>query len=275
MTRGMDFEPGSHDMSKRWRSRWLVGFGLALVQLAACGPEAGGRASSSEQSLLVMANASMREAMGTLIQRFEADSGRRVTLVLGATGNLSTQIENGAPADLFFSADEATIARLQGKGLVRESTTRVYAQGQLALIWRADVEPPSSLHSLVEERYRVVAIANPEHAPYGFAAWEALRAAGVLGEIGPRIVQGESVAQAYQFVRTGNADVALVARSVLEKGRKFLPVADSLHPPLRQAAGVLERSRHPAAADFLAFVAGSEGQAILGEYGFRPLGHEE
>lgn len=249
----------------------LVVLGFALALLFARGMFGGGRAPSSDEPLLVMANASMREAMAALIGRFEADSGTPVTLVLGATGNLSTQVENGAPADLFFSADEATIERLLRKGLIRESTAQVYALGRLVLVWRAGVEPPSSLNSLVQERYRVVAIANPEHAPYGFAAREALRTAGVLEAIEPRVVQGESVTQAYQFVRTGNADVALVARSVVEGDGKFLPIADSLHPPLRQAAGVLERSRHPAAADFLAFVAGAEGQSILGEYGFSAI----
>src|SRR5690606_4802267 len=148
--------------------------------------------------------------------RFESQAGARVDLALGSTGNLAAQIENGAPADLFFAADEATVERLVASGSIRPASVRTYVVGQLVLVWRDEVEPPVGPQALGESRYEVVAIANPEIAPYGAAAREALQQLGVWEAIEPRIVQGENIAQTYQFVQTGNADVALVARSVVD-----------------------------------------------------------
>jgi molybdate transport system substrate-binding protein len=146
-----------------------------------------------------------------------------------------------------------------------------YARGRLVLVWRDGTRPPTSLEALGDARYQAVAIANPEHAPYGAAAREALGRLGIRHAVESRIVLGENVAQAYQFVETGNADVGLVALSVaLADGAPHLPVPDSLHDPILQAAGVLERSTHPDARAFLDFVLGAEGQAMLAQHGLGP-----
>src|SRR5690606_22705966 len=117
-----------------------------------------------------------------------------------------------------------------------------------------------------------VSIANPEHAPYGMAAREALMTAGIWEQVEPRVVYGENVAQAYQFVATGNADVGLVARSVVVDTTVvgYRLVDASLHEPVRQAAAVLLRSTHPQAEPFLDFVLSPAGQRILGRFGFGP-----
>ncbi len=244
---------------------------LALLLGAGCTDRSGG--ASSGEPLLVMAASSLDATMPELIERFSTLSGAEVDLVLGATGSLAAQIENGAPADLFFSADEAAVQRLAERGLLRAGTVLPYAAGRLVLVWRDGAAPPASLGAVAGREYGTVAIANPEHAPYGAAAREALQRLGVWDAVRPRIVQGENVAQTYQLVRTGNADAGLVALSVVEPAATpFLLVDGSLHAPIRQSAAVLERSVHPAAGRFLEFVLSGEGQRILAAHGFGPAG---
>jgi molybdate transport system substrate-binding protein len=257
--------------ARPWRER-VAGAGLfLLLVLTGCGEGGGGEGPG--EPLLVLAAASLNEAMPALLERFEARTGESVDLALGSTGSLAAQIENGAPADLFFAADEATVERLAASGSIRPGSVRRYAEGRLALVWRAGAVRPTSLRAVGEARYEVVAIANPEVAPYGAATREALRRVGVWEAVEGRVVQGESVAQAYQLVRTGNADVALVALSVVDTTpTELVPVDPALHAPIRQAAGVLERSVHPAAAELLAFVLSAEGQAILARHGFGAAG---
>lgn len=208
--------------------------------------------------------------MPELIDRFETRSDIRIDLVLASTGNLAAQIEHGAPGDLFFSADQETVDLLADRGLVRNSTIRTYAVGALVMVRRSGVPRPASLTSLVSPDYGVIAIANPEHAPYGAAAKEALHRAGIWGIVEPRVVQGESIAQTYQLVQTGNADIGLVARSVAigSDSSNLISVDPSLHAPIRQAAAVLEGSVHPHADAFLDFVMSAEGQSILADHGF-------
>jgi molybdate transport system substrate-binding protein len=246
---------------------------LAAVLLAACGrgdaPRAGGGA--GERPLLVLAAADLQLALPEIAHAFEARTGIPVDLVLGSTGNLTTQIENGAPADVFLAADLSFIGRLERGGVVAEGSRRVYAVGRLALVWRAGAPPPADVAALASAAYRTVAIANPEHAPYGRAAREALEASAAWTAVRPRLVVGENVAQAMQFVRTGNADAGLVALGVAI-GQREVPyrvVDAALHAPLLQAGAVLGESRRPGdAAAFLEEVAGAAGQRVLRRYGF-------
>lgn len=245
-----------------------------LALLAACGGASGDAAEErAPEPLLVLAASDLQFALPEVAAAFEARTGVPVELVLGSTGNLATQIENGAPGDVFLAADEAFVARLERGGHAREGSRRVYAVGRLALVWRPGVAEPAELASLADPAYRTVAIANPEHAPYGAAARAALRSAGVWDAVQPRLVLGENVAQTMQFVRTGNADAGLVALGVAIRpgGVPFRAVDPSLHPPLRQAGAVLRESTRPGAAEaFLAELAGPAGREVLGRYGFEP-----
>ena len=126
----------------------------------------------------------------------------------------------------------------------------------------------ASLRAVADRRYEVVAIANPEVAPYGAAARETLQRLGIWDAVEPRIVLGENVAQTYQLVRTGNADAALVALSVVDTAASAHLAVDDLHAPIRQAAGILGQSVHPAAEAFLEYVMSDEGQAIFAQHGF-------
>jgi molybdate transport system substrate-binding protein len=247
---------------------------LAAVLLAACGrgdAPRGGRGEAGERPLLVLAASDLQLALPEIAHAFEARTGIPVDLVLGSTGNLTTQIENGAPADVFLAADLSFVDRLERGGLVAEGSRRVYAVGRLALVWRAGAPAPADVAALASAAYRTVAIANPEHAPYGRAARQALETSEAWTAVRPRLVVGENVAQAMQFVRTGNADAGLVALGVAI-GQREVPyrvVDAALHAPLRQGGAVIMESRRPAdAAAFLEEVAGPAGQRVLGRYGF-------
>jgi molybdate transport system substrate-binding protein len=255
---------------------------LLSVAAAACaggedrggtGEDGRGEGGGGENArLLVMAASDLRDAFEILIPLFETRSGTRVDLILGSTGNLTSQIENGAPTDLFFSANEAFLDRVEARGLLEPGTRRVYAHGRLALVWREGTTPPPGVvEALVPGMEGPLALANPEHAPYGTAAREVLEALGVWEAVTPRVVLGENVAQALQFVETGNADVGLVALSLVReaRARPHHVVPDSLHRPLRQAAGVIRGSRNPeGAGGLLEWVLSEEGQAILRRHGF-------
>jgi molybdate transport system substrate-binding protein len=254
----------------------LARIGLAglLLLLAGCdrvGSAAPSRAAAEAAPLLVLAASDLQLALPEIVALYEAESGRRVDLVLGSTGNLTAQIEQGAPADLFFAANERFVDRLAARGLIREETRSVYAVGRIVLAWRTDRPAARGLARLAEPAFAAIAIANPEHAPYGLAAREALQSAGTWEAVRPRLVYGENVVQAFQFVRSGNADAGIVALGVVMgiEGIEYEVLDDALHAPLRQAAAVLHESAQPdAAAELLALVLSDEGQAILRRYGF-------
>ena len=263
---------------------------LAAFLLAACGGESGaggwGAGESSarevegtnlppdrEPRLLVLAASDLVHALPEIVEEFRARTGMGVDLVLGSSGNLAAQIENGAPADLYFSANRHFVDRLEGRGRLVPGTRRDYAVGRLALISSPGSAPPTGLAELAGPEFQVIALANPEHAPYGMAAREALQTQGLWDRLSSRLVYAENIAQATQFVRTGNADAGIVALGVIlgERNWDHRLIPDHLHTPLLQAAAVIQGSRNEAAARrFLEFVLAKEGQAILARYGFEP-----
>jgi molybdate transport system substrate-binding protein len=245
-----------------------------LVALVLAGCEGAARA-EAERSVLVLAASDLQHALPVIAREYGAATGQRVELVLGSTGNLTAQIEQGAPGDLFLAANERFVDRLEAAGLTREGSRRVYAVGRIALVSAPGGRRIGGLEELAEPRVTTVAIANPEHAPYGQAAREALVGAGVWAAVEPKLVYGENVSQAYQFVGTGNADAGIVAVGILRgvPSAPYVLVDAALHAPLRQAGVVLKDAPNgDAAADLLAFVAGARGQEILASYGFESPG---
>ena len=233
----------------------------------------GPRASATTEPLLVYAAADLQFALGDVAAAFAAEGHPRPTLTFGSTGLLSRQIENGAPADLLFAADEHFVAALGAQDLLLPGTSRTYAVGRLALVERAGLAPLTTLDDLRRPDIRTIAIANPEHAPYGQAAREALRTAGVWPDISAKIVLGENITQTFRFVQTGNADAGLVALSVVlgAPGTRYSLVDTSLHSPLVQAVAILRRTKQPQLATaFLDYTLGPRGRAILARYGFAP-----
>ncbi len=226
----------------------------------------------------VAAAADLTQAFGEIARVYERQTGQKVTLIFGSSGQLTQQIANGAPFDLFASASETYIDQLDKQGLLVPATRQRYARGKLILWTPADGPPlPKDLAELTAPRYRHIAIANPDHAPYGLAARQALQAAGVWDRIQAKLVIGENIQQTYQFASTGNADIALISRALInpdstaKTGQQghIKPVSDRLYAPLVQAMAVLKASSHREQGEqFVRFVLGAEGQKLLKRYGF-------
>lgn len=249
----------------------------ALLALAAAcalsAPVAG--AGAPREPLAVAAAASLKGALGELERAFEAErAGVDVTVTLGASGALYAQLRNGAPFDVFLSADREAPAKLVAAKLAGED--RLYAIGRL-VAWtpagsRLDLAR-GGLAALADPRVRRIAIPNPAVAPFGRAAVQALRSAGVYDAVRDRLVLGTSAGQAAQFATTGAADVALLPASLAREpalgGGTSVPVPEALHARVEQSAVVLAAARDPALAGaFLAFVLGEKGRAILAKYGY-------
>lgn len=205
-----------------------------------------------------------------------------VAVTYGSSGTFVQQISSGAPFDLYLSADRGYAEQLADAGLADPADVFTYGVGRLVL-WTPDgspVEPSPGLSVLADPRIRTVAVANPEHAPYGRAAVAALRSAGVHEAAAGKLVLGENVAQAAEFVRSGNADAGIVALSLVRGGPlrdigRWQEVPPELFPALQQGGVVLSGARDAAAARQVRDVLlGTEGQAVLDRYGFRPARDE-
>jgi molybdate transport system substrate-binding protein len=226
---------------------------------------------------LVAAASDLQFALDEVVARFRRDTGIAPRVTYGSSGNFARQIEQGAPFELFLSADEAYIDRLAARGLTRGDGV-LYAIGRIALFapHGSPLVPDPGLRHLAArlasgESGRL-AIANPEHAPYGRAAEQALRSLGVWEAVQPRLLLGENVAQAAQFASSGNADGGIIAHSLalapaLRERGTFTLLPDTLHAPLRQRMVLLQRAS-PAAARFYDYLRSPASRAILSQYGF-------
>lgn len=223
------------------------------------------------QPILVFAAADLGPPFKQIVPQFERETKTRVTLVLGSTGTLTSQIRNGAPADVFFAANDSYIQQLSGESLTLERTRRPYARGRIAMVTlKAAGVPIERLNDLAKPGVKRIAMANPTHAPYGLAAKQALEAAGLWTAVEAKLVYGENVQQAVQFVRSGSADAGIVARSVADTpDLRWTLVEQRLHAPLDQVAVVLARTKQPAASmAFIEFVNGSHGRFVMRQFGF-------
>lgn len=256
----------------------------AFLAVAGCrsGPADADRAAQAAATagatIRVAAASDLRFAMDELVASWEAaNPDRTVEPVYGSSGNAFAQIAAGAPFDLYFSADAAYPRRLEDEGLAERGATRLYGNGQI-VVWVSaesaiDVEA-RGIAALADAAVQTVAIANPEHAPYGRAAVAAMRSAGVYDAVAPKIVYGENVSQAAQFVASGNADAGVIALALAlaptlaGKGR-YAMVPSASYPPIEQGAVVLRAARNPVAAEaFLDFTLGPQGRRILDRYGY-------
>lgn len=244
----------------------LLGVLVPLVILAAPANEA-----DNQVTLLVAAAADLQFAFTDIGEKFKEQSGQEVTFTFGSTGNLTTQIENGAPFDILAAANIAFVERLKEQGLIIPDTQQLYAQGRIVLVVNREAGVRATgLQDLLDPAISRVAIANPEHAPYGKAAQEALQSVGIWEEIQPKLVLGENVRQTLQFVQTGDVQVGIVALSVANVPEVTYTLLDgNLHNPLNQALAVIKGTPHEAAARaFIDFVNGPQGRPIMKKYGF-------
>ena len=237
-----------------------------------------GAARAAAQELTVAAASDLQAALPTLAARFEQQTGRRVRLTFGSSGNFFAQIQNGAPFDLFLSADIDYPRRLEADGRVERGTVARYATGRLVLWTRKDsgIDIRRGLAALEAPNVRRIAIANPQHAPYGRAAIAALQSAGVHDKVRERLVLGENISQAAQFAESGNADAGIIALSLavtpaLTAAGTYVHVPASLHPPVEQGAAVVAASRNKDVAKrFLAFLRSEASVRYLQEAGLAP-----
>ena len=223
------------------------------------------------KGLTVSAAADLTEAFGEIGQRFTDETGIPVRFNFGSTGQLAQQIEAGAPVDLFAAANVTFVEDLERKGRILAGSRRLYGQGRIVL-WTREGNgiPLTSLEDLSRPEVRRIAIANPEHAPYGMAAREAVESAGRWQELEPKIVPAENVRQALRYAEMGDVEVAIVARSLCRPGvGRWTVLPAELHRPLNQALGIVRASRQrEAATRFADFVLGQTGQQIMRRYGF-------
>jgi molybdate transport system substrate-binding protein len=238
---------------------------------------------ATAQEIIVAAAADMNAALPQIVEAYTKETGQAVKISFGSSGNLTNQIRNGAPFDIFFSADEDYPRQLIAEGLAEKDTLYCYAVGRLVLWIPADSPLDLSklgMKALLEPSIKKIAIANPAHAPYGRAAEAALRHFGIYDQVSSRLVLGENVSQAAQFVESGNAQAGLIAFShalapaLKDKGRYWTLPLDA-YPTLNQAAVVLSRSKQrDAARRFLEFLRSPEATSLLDSYGFSvPVGH--
>ena len=229
------------------------------------------------QEITVGAAADMSAALPQLVVAYTKKTGQAVKVSFGSSGNLANQIRNGAPFDVFFSADEEYPQQLIAEGLASKDTLYGYAVGRLVL-WVPGDSPLDlsklGMKALLDPSVKKISIANPAHAPYGRAAEAALRHFGIYDLVASRLVLGENVSQAAQFVESGNAQAGLIALShalaptLKDKGRYWTVPLDA-YPTLNQAAVVLSRSRQQdAARKFLDFLRSPEATSLLSAYGF-------
>lgn len=221
--------------------------------------------------LTVAAAADLQFAFSELGTLFEQQTGHKVTFVFGSTGQLAQQIEEGAPFDLFAAANVSFVDDLAAKHLVLPDSVAQYARGRIVLAVNRDAGVTAiGLSDLLSTDITHIAIANPEHAPYGQAAKEALQAAGIWDQIQAKLVFGENVRQTLQFVQTGDAQAGIVALSVASVPEiTWTLLDDTLHNPLDQALAVVARSAHPQVArEFAAFINSQAGRPVMQKYGF-------
>ena len=205
---------------------------------------------------------------------FEKDSGHKASLAFGATGKFYAQIANGAPFEILLAADDETPARIEKEGLGVAGSRFTYAVGKLVL-WSANADLVDGAGAVLKTgNFKHLSLANPKAAPYGAAAIEAMTKLGVLAEITPRIVQGENISQAHQFVVSGNAELGFVALSQVYKDGKLSSgsmwsVPANLYQPILQDAVLLAKGRDkPAATALLAYLKGDKARAIIKSYGY-------
>lgn len=256
--------------SLRSLARVLAGFALCLPLITACG-DSGSSNGEDSGELTVAAAANLQEAFTEIAESYERETGREVVYSFGSTGNLAVQIEQGAPFDVFAAADVVTVDELASQDLLIEETQQVYAIGRIVLaVNRESGVAVESLEDLLDSDIRQIAIANPEHAPYGIAAQEALESAGIWDELQAKVVYGENIRQTLQFIQTGNAEAGIVALSIAEVPEiSYTLIDDRLHNPLEQAMAVVADSPNESMArEFVDFVTGPEGQEILEQYGY-------
>jgi molybdate transport system substrate-binding protein len=247
---------------------WFVAVMMLLVPLI-------GSVAVAEE-LTIAAASDLNFAFKDLVAEYEKTTSHHVKLSLGSSGNFYAQIQNGAPFDLYFSADIGYPRKLEEAGLTVPGSLYRYAVGRI-VVWTgtaSGLDVTKGLDVLREPKIKKVAIANPKHAPYGRAAVAAMEHFKVYEQVKDRLVFGENISQAAQFVESGACDIGIIALSLalaptMKAQGTYWEVPEGAHPTLEQGAAILKSSKHQdAAKQFIEFLQGAKGQEIMTRYGF-------
>lgn len=252
---------------------------LSFVALAtACTPNAKKPAERSPASKVrhspvrLAAAADLALVLEEIKPLFEQRSDETLSVSLGSTGLLAKQIAEGAPFDVFAAANLSFVDEVVRRGRCEGRSQHLYARGRI-VVWTSKGKAALSLRDLASPAVRRIAIANPEHAPYGRAALEAFRKEGIAEKIQSKLVYGENVRQALQFAESGNADAAVLALSLVARRarERWVPIDEALHAPIDQALVVCKEGKNAAGGrKFVDFLASQEGRRLMETYGFLP-----
>lgn len=231
---------------------------------------------AAAKEITIAAASDLNFAFKELVAEYEKATGDDVKLSLGSSGNFYAQIQNGAPFDLYFSADIGYPKKLEEAGLTVPGSLYRYAVGRI-VIWTGNeskINVAKGFDSLREPSIKKIAIANPKHAPYGRAAVAAMEYAKVYEQVKDKLVMGENISQAAQFIESGACDIGVIALSLamapaMKAKGTYWEIPAETHPPLEQGAVILKTSKQQESAkQFLAFMKGTQGQEIMTRYGF-------
>ncbi len=244
---------------------FLLFFSVILAwTLGGCGRAA------EQEPLLISTAANLQPAISSLADQFQKETATPVQLNVASSGKLAQQIHEGAPVDVFLSANRQYVQALVDAGLARQEDVRVIARGRL-VVWRLGTQP-LALEDLARPEIQRVAVANPDHAPYGAAAREVLQHAGLWERMQPKLVYADNVMQAYQFAASGDVDAALLPLSLVLDGEGvWTQVPEAWHTPLEQTAVVLPGAHEASARAFVDFLMQPAAQALLAQYGYEPV----
>lgn len=244
-------------------SRWM----LALAAAASVW-------SVRAETIAVAVASNFSAPLAEIAREFERETGHKLQVSSASTGKLYAQIDNGAPFDVFLSADRATPERLVEQGLAQASSRLTYARGRLVLwsAWGDRVDEAAEV--LKDSSWRHLSIANPKVAPYGQAAVQAIEHMGLGSTVMPRVVRGENVGQAYQYVANGSVELGFVAMAQVWRDGRWVSgsgwlVPQEWHGPIDQDAVVLTRAAaNPAVAEFMQWLRGKRTRAVLYRFGY-------
>jgi molybdate transport system substrate-binding protein len=231
---------------------------------------------SASQEISVAAAADLHSALDEISTHFQTENSARVKVTYGSSGNFYQQIQNGAPFDIFFSANTDYPKKLAAAGLTVSDTYYEYARGKIVLLVRqgSSLDLTQGLKVLLDPAVKKIAIADPSHAPYGQAAVAALKSQDLYDRVSAKIVTGENISQAASFVLSGAADVGIIAMSLAvapasQSQARYVEIPNNDYPPIQQACVVLKSSKQQKLArEFVSYIQSTEARNILQKYGF-------
>lgn len=249
-----------------WPSRFVAAVALQLLLLDLACPSY-----LNAAELTVAAAADLRFAFAEIGRAFEQETGTTVIFSFGSTGLLAKQIEQGAPFDVFAAANLIFLDRLRDRGLIIDDSRQLYARGRIVLAVNKKMRlHATQLQDLLQPGIKAIAMANPQHAPYGLAAQQAMEKLGIWDRVRPKLVYGENIRHTLELVQTGNAEVGVIALSVANVPEiNWTLIPDDLHAPIDQVLAIIKGTKVEVhARRFIYYLNQSAGRLVMKKYGF-------